>query len=222
MKMSGRNEDRVSIYLDSLMQELPKRLLELEEKAIEEEVPIIRKQSQSLLRFAIKQICPERVLEIGTAVGFSAIFMMQYLSGNARITTIEKVADRIEKAEKNFKTFGYDKRIELIKGDAGDVLWRLREENNSYDLIFMDAAKGQYMKFLEPVLDMLAPKGMLITDNVLQDGNTLSSRYAVTRRDRTIHERMREYLYTLTHYEGLETIIIPMGDGMALSIWERD
>lgn len=215
-----RNEDRISIFLDSLMPDLPGEISELEEKALSEGVPIIRKQSQNLLKFAIKQIKPERVLEIGTAVGFSAVFMMHYLGKNARITTIEKVPDRIEKAGKNFRAFGYDKRIELIEGDAEDVLLRLKEENKSYDLIFMDAAKGQYLKFLEPLLCMLAPEGMLITDNVLQEGNTLSSRYTVTRRDRTIHERMREYLYTLTHYEGLETMIIPTGDGMALSIWD--
>lgn len=217
-----RNEDRVNIYLDSLMPDFSAELMDLEERALAENEPIIRKQSQSLLRFALKQVRPERVLEIGTAVGFSAIFMAKCLKGDVKITTIEKVPYRIKKAGENFKAFGYDKNIELIEGDAKDVLLRLSKEGRSYDLIFMDAAKGQYLKFLEPALAMLSREGMLITDNVLLEGSTLSSKYAVTRRDRTIHERMREYLYTLTHYEGLETLIVPVGDGMALSIWDAD
>lgn len=213
------NEERIDIYLDSLIKDMPERLEKLEERAIKDEVPIIRKQTQAVIRFFIKQNRPGRVLEIGTAVGFSALYMMEYLDENAVITTIEKVPDRIRAAKENFNESGYGGRIELLEGDAEKILCDLKNEKQSYDFVFMDAAKGQYNVFLEPVLCMLRPGGMLITDNVLQGKSLLKSRYAVTRRDRTIHERMREYLYTLTHYEGLETIVIPTGDGVAVSVW---
>lgn len=213
------NEERIDIYLDSLMEDMPERLEKLEERAKGDEVPIIRKQTRAVIRFFIKKNRPGRVLEIGTAVGFSALYMMEYLDENALITTIEKVPDRIRAAKENFNESGYGGRIELLEGDAEKILFDLKNEKQSYDFVFMDAAKGQYNAFLEPVLCMLNPGGILISDNVLQEKSLLKSRYAVTRRDRTIHERMREYLYTLTHYEGLETIVIPTGDGVAVSVW---
>lgn len=215
-----QKEERINVYLNSLMEDMPKRLIKLEEEALNEGVPIIRKQSQGLLRFFLKKMKPKSVLEVGTAVGFSALFMMEYLKRDAKLTTIEKVPERIEKARENFKAFGYGKRIEFLEGDAENILLELKEKKMKYDFIFMDAAKGQYRKFLEPLLCMLAPEGMLVTDNVMQEGSIVNSRFAVTRRDRTIHERMREYLYLLTHYDGLETMIVPVGDGMALSIWD--
>lgn len=213
------NEERIDIYLDSLMEDMPERLEKLEEKAKGDGVPIIRKQTRAVIRFFIKKNRPGRVLEIGTAVGFSALYMMEYLDENSLITTIEKVPDRIRAAKENFNESGYGGRIELLEGDAEKILFDLKNEKQSYDFVFMDAAKGQYNAFLEPVLCMLKPGGILISDNVLQEKSLLKSRYAVTRRDRTIHERMREYLYTLTHYEGLETIVIPTGDGVAVSVW---
>ena len=133
------------------------------------------------------------------------------------IDTIEKVPIRIKCAKENFERYGKNDRITLYEGDAVDVLKKLAAEGRKYDFIFMDAAKGQYLNFLEPVLDMLTDDGLLVTDNVLQDGDIIQSRYAITKRDRTIHGRMREYLYFLTHSERFKTVVLPVGDGAALS-----
>lgn len=157
---------------------------------------------------------PERILEVGTAIGFSAILMSD-AAPMAHITTIEKYEKRIPLAKENFKKAGKEDRITLLEGDAADLL---KELTGTYDFIFMDAAKGQYIHFMPEVLRLLAPGGLLVSDNVLQDGNLIESRYAVTRRNRTIHARMREYLYELTHHEQLETVILQVGDGVALSV----
>lgn len=156
-------------------------------------------------------------LRIGTAVGFSSMFMSEYVPEDTIIDTIEKVPIRIKCAKENFERYGKNDRITLYEGDAVDVLKKLAAEGRKYDFIFMDAAKGQYLNFLEPVLDMLTDDGLLVTDNVLQDGDIIQSRYAITKRDRTIHGRMREYLYFLTHSERFKTVVLPVGDGAALS-----
>lgn len=161
---------------------------------------------------------PASVLEIGTAVGFSAMLASEYTSPGTIIDTIEKVPARIKSAKENFKKYHKEDRINLIEGDANKVLWQLAGQKKKYGFIFMDAAKGQYMNFAEPVYKLLVTGGMLVTDNVLQDGDILQSRYAVTRRDRTIHSRMREYLYYLSHSEEWDTIILPVGDGVAVSV----
>ena len=137
------------------------------------------------------------------------------LGEKIRIGTIEKYEKRIPIAKQNFKTAGREDKITLLEGDAAEILAELSQP---FDFIFMDAAKGQYMHFLPDVLRLLAPGGLLVSDNVLQEGNIIESRYAVCRRDRTIHARMREYLYTLTHHGELETVVLPVGDGATLSV----
>ncbi len=132
-----------------------------------------------------------------------------------QITTIENYAKRIPIAQENFCRAGRTDQITLLAGDAADILKTLE---GSYDLIFMDAAKGQYIHFFEDVLRLLAPGGVLVSDNVLQDGDIIESKFAVERRNRTIHKRMREYLYVLTHHEALTTTILPVGDGLAVSV----
>lgn len=159
---------------------------------------------------------PKKVLEVGTAVGFSAILMCEYLPADSHITTIENYAKRIPIARENFERSGYADRITLLEGDAADVLQTLTD---SYDFIFMDAAKGQYIHFLPNVLRLMHPGSVLITDNVLQDGDIIESHFAVERRNRTIYKRMREYLYTLTHHEQLVTSILPVGDGITVSVY---
>lgn len=157
-----------------------------------------------------------RILEVGTAIGFSALLMSEYAPEGCRITTIEKYEKRIPAARENFARAGKSDVITLLEGDAAQVLAGLSADGG-YDLIFMDAAKGQYIHFLPDVLRLLAADGLLISDNVLQEGEIVESKYAVTRRNRTIHNRMREYLYALTHCEALETTILPIADGVALS-----
>lgn len=208
-------EDRMKAYINSLDKGNTPVLDEIEKEAIGAYVPIIRQETQSLLKVLISMKSPERILEVGTAVGFSAILMAEYSSNNTDITTIEKFEKRIPIARSNFKRAGMENRITLLEGDALEVLKTLDTE---YDFIFMDAAKGQYINFLPEVKRLLKAGGVLVSDNVLQDGDIIQSRYAVTRRNRTIHGRMREYLYELTHDADLQTTILPIGDGVTISI----
>lgn len=210
-------DERIATYIDSLDKELPEFLRQLEKKALSEYVPIIKKPTQSLLRFLIQNNKPEQILEVGTAVGFSSIFMSQFIGEHAHITTIEKMEERIVQAKDNRKKAGKDEQITILEGDAAVILKELKEKENVYDMIFMDAAKGQYLNFLPDIFDLLKPGGLLVSDNVLQDGDIIESRYAVTRRNRTIHCRMREYLYELTHSDSFETVVLPIGDGVMLS-----
>ena len=210
-------DERLSTYIDSISWDIPKYLKEVEKAALADEVPIIRRSMQSLISFLLEMKKPNAVLEIGTAVGFSSMFMSEYVPEDTIIDTIEKVPIRIKCAKENFERYAKNDRITLYEGDAVDVLKKLAAEGRKYDFIFMDAAKGQYLNFLEPVLDMLTDDGLLVTDNVLQDGDIIQSRYAITKRDRTIHGRMREYLYFLTHSERFKTVVLPVGDGAALS-----
>ena len=208
-------EERISTFINSFDTGNTPFLNELERFAIETNVPIIRPQMQSFLKLllAIKQ--PKQILEVGTAIGFSALLMSEYGPENCRITTIEKYEKRIPLAKENFKRAGKEDQIVLLEGDAVEILKKL---DGPYDFIFMDAAKGQYIHFLPDILKLMPIGGLLISDNVLQDGDVLESRYAVTRRDRTIHSRMREYLYALKHNEQLRTDILPIGDGVTVSV----
>ena len=208
-------DERMAAFIDSLDKGNPPLLNEIEKFALETQVPVIRKSMQSLLKFLLAYAKPKKILEVGTAIGFSALLMSEYAPKGCHITTIEKYEKRIPVAMENFKRAGKDKDITLIEGDATEVLKTLE---GTYDMVFMDAAKGQYIHFLPEVLRLLSPGGLLISDNVLQDGDIIESRFAVTRRNRTIHARMRDYLYTLKHTEELTTAIIPLGDGVALSV----
>ena len=187
----------------------------IEKEAVRDDVPIIRKETGELLRILLQIKKPERILEVGAAIGFSSVFMGENTDNNTHITTIENYPPRIERAKANIALAGMEDKITLISGDAAEVL---KELSGSWDFIFMDAAKGQYIHFLPDVLRLLAPDGLLFSDNVLQDGDVLESRFAVTRRNRTIHSRMREYLTMLTHTPELTTSVIPIGDGVSLTM----
>lgn len=211
-------EPRLVEYLNSLETELPEHLEKLESYAIEHEVPIIRKEAQSLLKFFLELKQPKRILEVGTAIGFSASLLCEYMPKDCHLTTIEKVPMRIVEAEKNLAALKRSQDVTFLTGDAEEVLKNLKEQGNQYDFVFMDAAKAQYMSFLAQILPMLPAGALLITDNVLQEGSIIESKYSITRRDRTIHMRMREYLYELKHNDALTTSIVAVGDGMALSV----
>ena len=211
-------EPRLVEYLNSLETELPEHLAKLESYAIEHEVPIIRKEAQSLLKFFLELKQPKRILEVGTAIGFSASLLCEYMPKDCHLTTIEKVPMRIVEAEKNLAALKRSQDVTFLTGDAEEVLKNLKEQGNQYDFVFMDAAKAQYMSFLAQILPMLPAGALLITDNVLQEGSIIESKYSITRRDRTIHMRMREYLYELKHNDALTTSIVAVGDGMALSV----
>lgn len=209
------SDERMETFLASLDAGNTPLLDQIEREALETNVPIIRTQTQGLIRFLLAVRKPMSILEVGCAIGFSALLMSEYAPEECRITTIEKYGKRIPAARENFARAGKEDAISLLEGDAADIL---KELTGPYDFIFMDAAKGQYIHFLPDVLRLLAPGGLLVSDNVLQDGDILESRFAVERRNRTIHSRMREYLYELTHHEALRTVVLPIGDGVTVSV----
>ena len=208
--------ERISAYLDSLEQELPGELEGLESEALSEFIPILRKEEQSFLRTILLLKKPERILEVGTGTGFSALFMRYFIPENAKIVTIESYEPRIQKAQAHFDAYG-NGQITLLFGDAEEILPTLSEP---FDLIFLDAAKGQYPVLLPELLRLLRAGGVLLADNVLQQGMILDVREVVKQRDRSTHDRMREFLYELTHDPSLSTAILPMGDGMSFTVKE--
>ena len=207
--------ERVVAYINSLNCGNSDICNTIEKEAIADEVPIIRKEMGNLLKVLLQLVQPERILEVGTAVGYSSILMSENMPHNFTITTIENYDKRIPVAKNNFKRAGKEDVITLIEGDALEVLKTL---DGPYDFIFMDAAKGQYINYLPDIKRVLRKGGLLISDNILQEGEIVESRYAVTRRNRTIHARIREYVYELTHSEDFVTSIVPIGDGITLSV----
>lgn len=208
-------DERMVSFINSFDRGNTPFLDELERYAKETNVPIIRKEMQSFLKLLLAMNKPVNILEVGTAIGFSTLLMKEYGPENCHITTIEKYEKRIPLAKENFKKAGREQDITLLEGDATEIL---KELTGTYDFIFMDAAKGQYINFLPDILRLMPAGGLLVSDNVLQDGDIIESRYAVTRRNRTIHARMRDYLYELKHHEQLETAILPVGDGVTVSV----
>ena len=208
-------EERISTFINSFDPGNTPFLNELEQYALETNVPIIRPQMQSLLKLLLAMKQPKQILEVGTAIGFSALLMSEYGPKDLKITTIEKYEKRIPLAKENFKKAGKEESITLLERDATEIL---KELEGPFDFIFMDAAKGQYIHFLPDILRLMPKGGLLISDNVLQDGDVMESRFAVTRRNRTIHSRMRDYLYELKHNEQLCTDILPVGDGVTVSV----
>ena len=207
-------DERIITFINSLDTKNSEILEDIEREALADNVPIIRREMQSFLKVLLMVKKPMRVLEVGTAVGFSALLMSDYLPEGGHITTIENYEKRIPIARENFRRAGKEDKITLIEGDATEVL---AEMEGTFDFIFMDAAKGQYIHYLPNVLRLLSDGGCLVSDNVMQDGDIIESRFAIERRNRTIHARMREYLYELKHHPELETVILPVGDGVTLS-----
>ena len=208
-------DERIVTFINSLDTKNSEILETIEREALASSVPVIRREMQSFLRVLLMIQKPMRILEVGTAVGFSALMMSESSPEGCRITTIENYKKRVFAARENFRRAGKEEQITLIEGDAAEVMRTLEEP---YDFIFMDAAKGQYIHYLPDALRLLEAGGVLVSDNVMQDGDVIESRFAVERRNRTIHARMREYLYELKHNDALVTSIIPLGDGVAVSV----
>ena len=207
--------DRITEYIKSLEKDRSDLLAMIGKTAREEGVPVIREETAAFLQTMTAAMKPQAILEVGTAVGYSTLLMAEVMPDHCHITTIEKYEKRIPVAKSNFLKAGKTDRITLYEGDAEEILEGL---SGPFDLVFLDAAKAQYLIWLPRILKLLRPGGMLISDNVLQDGDIVESRYAVERRNRTIHGRMREYLFVLKHTENLTTSVIPIGDGVTVSI----
>ena len=208
--------ERIVSYINSLNADNEGVLAEIENEAKAAGVPVIRKEMENFLKVMLAVKKPAGILEVGAAVGYSSILMSMNVDSDCHITTIETYDIRIEQARHNIARAGKESQITLLEGDAMNILKDLPSQE--YDFVFMDAAKAQYINFLPEVLRVMKTSAVLISDNVLQEGSIAESRYAVTRRDRTIHARMREYMYELTHMNELITSIVPIGDGITMSV----
>ena len=211
------DQERISEYLHSLEPDPEPFLSDLREYAKENDVPIVRRETESFLKTVTELMRPGEILEIGSAIGYSTIILAR-AGGN--VTTIENYEKRIPAAVSNIEKAGLSGRVHLIPEDAGPVLRRLSEEGRKYDLIFLDAAKGQYLVWLPDILHLMKNGSVLVADNVLQDNTVMESRFTVARRDRTTHERMREFLYQIKHLECLTSSILPVGDGVAFCVYK--
>jgi len=206
---------KVLEYLDIISPVNSETVEEIRSVAKENYIPIIKRDTENLLKFVLKMQNPKSILEIGCAVGYSAIVMLE--NSGADIVTVEKMPERVEEAKKNIKYANLEDRAKIIEGDAGEILERLVNENKKFDFIFMDAAKAQYITWLPTVKALLKDKGIIFSDNCLQEGDLLESSFAIRKRDKTIHKRMRDYIYLLLHDEDLESWIFSIGDGVLLS-----
>ncbi|MBD5096947.1 MAG: O-methyltransferase [Lachnospiraceae bacterium] len=209
------DEIRVSSFIKSLYKDDEGVLGEIYKKALREGVPVIRTDTREYIKHELLMKKPMRLLEIGTAIGYSSLYMSLFLDSDARIKTVELDEDRYMQACENIRLMGKENVISPIHGDAFDIIKGL--EDNMYDMIFLDGPKGQYINYLPELIRVIKNEGIIISDNVLQEGEILESHFAVEKRNRTIHDKMREYLYKLTHEDGLHTVVIPVGDGLAVT-----
>ncbi len=213
-------DTRIREYINSLDRGNDDFLEGIRKDAVSNDVPIIRREMENFLKVVLLEKKPKKILEIGAAVGYSSLLMSQYIDSESTITTIENYDKRIPIAKKNFEDGGKSHQISLLEGDALEILKSMNYDDGPFDFVFIDAAKGQYSLYLEQIMRLLAKDAIIIADNVLQDGDIVESKYVIERRNRTIHERMREFLYYMTHNENLVTSIIPIGDGITYSIFK--
>ena len=220
MRMPEMNDaERLSEYLHSLDPCDDEYLENLREYAKVNDVPIVRRETEHFLKTIINIKKPENILEIGTAIGYSSIVMAK--ACDADIVTIENYEKRIPIALDNIRAAGFENRIDLRQNDAGAELKNLVGEGRSFDLVFLDAAKGQYLIWLPDIISLMRKDSVLIADNVLQERTVMESRFTIPRRERTTHERMREFLYLLMHDPALESSVLNVGDGVSLSVLKQ-
>ncbi len=203
-------------FKDFLVKEPNDTLREFEEAQRASGFPIIGRGVQDLLRLIMTTAKPEYILELGTGVGFSSILMADYGKSIRNITTVELKEANLKRAVKNIENYGYSDKISCIHGDAVKVLKSKENLREIYDFIFIDCAKAQYVKLWQEVRNMIKPGGIVLTDNVLQNGSVIKSRFLLNRRDRTIHKRMREYLYNQLNDEDFTGAIFEIDDGVTI------
>ena len=216
--MSNIVDELVEDYIRKTLKESEGFLKNLEDYAQEFSVPIIHKEVAQLLKIILKLHKPKRILEVGCAIGYSSMFFANTLNKDCEIITIERNEDMIEKAQANIKKYGFEDNITILKGDAQEIL---KEVKGPFDMIFLDAAKGQYKLFYDLIIDDLKVGGLLISDNILYKGMIAHDSYVV-RRKKTIVKRMRSYLDYINKCDYLDTSLSPIGDGLALSIKTKE
>lgn len=206
------NED-ILHYLRTEQKQLTGSLGNLEALAHENGVPVIPHETVVFLQFLLKQKQPKSVLEIGTAIGFSASLMAESLGKEAKITTIDRFPVMIKKAKANFEKLGLADQVTLLEGDAADILSTLE---GPYDFIFMDSAKSKYIAFLPECLRLLSDDGVLMVDDIFQAGTVLQPIEDIPRKNRAIHRHLNEFLEVVTTSPELTSTLLPLGDGVAL------
>ncbi len=212
--MSHINNQNILDYLKAIRGKDTLIIEQIRRYALDNNVPIIKDEMKDFLQVIIAAVKPVKILEIGTAIGYSSIIMSNSSESVKQIITLEKSEEMIKIAGKNITNAEKNSIIKICIGDAEKTL---EELEGQFDLIFMDAAKGQYITFLPHCLRLLKKGGILISDNVLQDGYIAKSRWSIPRRQRTIHRRMRQYLWELNHNSALKTAILPIADGITIS-----
>jgi len=211
--MNGITHDYMHNYLISLIKDSTGKYKEMEEFAAEHKVPIAQKETAKFLEFMVSMKKPKKILELGTAIGYSSILMYEAANTNPDIVTIERDEKMVELAKVNLDKYGLSSKIHIKQGECLEVLESLDEK---FDIIFMDAGKGHYNHFLPHCLRLLKDDGIIIADNVLFRGMVASDEL-VKRRKITIVKRMRKYLDMVSEDDTLITSVIPMGDGIAVT-----
>ena len=211
--MSNIVKELVQDYIRNTLKDKEGLLKELEDYAHENNVPIIHKEVSELLKVLLKMKKPKRILEVGCAIGYSSILFASTLGEDVEIITVERNEKMIEKAKENIKLAGFENNITILEGDAEE---KLKEVQGEFDIIFLDAAKGQYQLFYDMVIDKLKVDGLLISDNILYQGMVAHDSFVI-RRKKTIVKRMRSYLDYISNCDYLSTSLIPIADGVALS-----
>lgn len=211
--MSNIVNNLVEEYIRETLVETKGLLRELEIYADEYNVPIIHKEVAEMLKVLLKVNKPKRILEVGCAIGYSSILFASTLGSDVEIITVERNEEMIKKAKENVKKAGFEENIKILEGNAEEILQNIEGE---FDMIFLDAAKGQYKLFYDMIIDNLKTDGLLISDNILYKGMVAHDDFVV-RRKKTIVKRMRNYLDYICKCDYLDTSLIPIGDGLALS-----
>ena len=200
-------------YINSITKNFDGKIGELQEYAYKSGLPVIEPATARFISALLSALRPMHILEIGCCIGFSAALMSEHLADGGHITTIERYDIMIKKARENIEKYNLSDKITLVDGDAADILPTL---DKKFDFIFMDAAKGQYMRFLPHCISMLNVGGIMLADDILKDGYVTMDRHTVPKRQRTTHKRMREFIYAITHTDGLESSILTVGKGLAM------
>ncbi len=213
--MNYVTDDYINSYLRTIQPHYDGVLGEIEKESRDAQVPVIPHETARLLSVLLTMKKPKNILEVGTAVAFSSGLMSRYLQEGGTITTIDRYELMLKDARKNIARMGLEDTIKILEGDAADILPTL---TGPYDVIFLDAAKGQYSAFLPHCLRLLPVGGLLIVDDVLQGGDIAKTRFSVPRRQRTIHKRLRNFLWDISHNDALESSIVPIGDGLAVCV----
>lgn len=199
-------------YMRTNQKQLAGKLGALEKEANEKGIPIIPHETVVFMQYLLKQLQPKKILEVGTAIGFSAS-LMALLSREAHITTIDRYDLMIKAAKENIAALGLNERITLLEGQASEILPSLA---SAFDFIFMDSAKAKYLDFLPDCLRLLTPTGTLMVDDVFQGGTILADDAAIPRKNRAIHRKLNAFLDTVHEHPQLESSLLPLGDGVIL------